>query len=291
MRKLLIIFSAIAIALSACQKEASFEDPNSVPGSGGGATGGLLTRQVFVDAGASDSSVVLYTYDASKRITKVETVTSQYNEQISLSRNTAGIISQMVLQNDIVSSNFGVSQITVTMNYSTAESRYKYSKAVIPVGGVSYTDSTAYVYTNGNLANKTSYISAAGSPYIPFSKVDYTFTAGNVTSEKVYEYDNTTSAWNLYYTNTYSYDAKVNPLVLGTDALLIDPLFTYFGFTSASSFGSNNATVINYIDPTDASNNYTLTSTYTYNTANKPTAGTATETPGSGKYNWRFYYN
>ncbi len=45
MKNILIALFATVMALSACQKEPSFEDPNGLPG-GGNASLGLLVRSV-----------------------------------------------------------------------------------------------------------------------------------------------------------------------------------------------------------------------------------------------------
>lgn len=284
MRKILILLSAVTGMLTACQKEASLEDPNATPGGGSGGTTqtGLLTRNVFV-AGA-DSIMVDYGYDAAKRLTTYTyATTGGGNSSKRIVRNSTGIITQYITKSeDLLSSN--IDSTVTTLNYNAAQSRYTYGITVFEFQSIMYKDSSAFTYDgSGNLLAKTSYLSGGPAPYQAYQKTEYTYTAGNVSSEKYFSPNTTGTGWNLEATYNYVYDSKVNPVKLGTEAMIV--------LDDGSYFGNNNVTTLNFIDGTDPSGNFSLVTTYTYNNTNKPSGGTTVENPGSATYSLRYYYN
>lgn len=280
MRKLLFVLSAATIVSVACQKEASLEVPDGNAG-GGTTSQGLLTRTAFV-AGA-DSVVTEYTYDASGRLASFTyTSTGGGNQYKRIERNNSGTMTAFVTKSQELS-DLGVDSLVTTVDYDNAKSRYKHSVSTIDFGGSDYSDSTVFNYDgNGNLTDKVSYAKAGAAPYIPYQKVEYTYGSGNTLSEKYYN-TNTNGAWVLLGTYSYSYDSKLNPVRLGPEAMIVLDDGTYFS--------NNNVTSLNYTDAADPANNFTLTTTFTYNSADKPSGGTAVETPGSGSYELRYYYN
>lgn len=300
MRKLLTVLCAVAFVMTACKKEPSFEDPTRNPGGGspgggnpGGGGGGssnsagLLARLVLSDDAETDSSVYLFTYDAAKRLSRVDVNSGGVTEQIRFQRDAAGLITQSIIKSTDVS-DLGIDSLITRYHYSTAQSRYQSVVFDLPAQSLAYSDSTVFVYdASGLLAGKISYAAASGAS-VPIEKFEFAYTGGNMTSMKNYEYD---GAWQPVYTFDYTYDSKVNPLQIGVEALLVDAYaMASFGLnTTAIYFGANNASVVAYSDA-DVSDNYALSSTFTYNAANKPVAGTATETPGGGAYKWRFDY-
>lgn len=285
MRKILIALSAVVLVMSACQKEGSFEETSGTPGSGGGTGGGttptgLLARSVYV-AGA-DSIMVDYGYDASKRLVTFNyTTTGGGNQFKRVVRNSAGIMTRYVVKSEELLS-LGIDSIITNVNYDAAKSQYTYSISSVNVSGMTYVDSTHFTYDgSGNLTAKTAFARGGLTPYQPYQKSEYTYASGNVTSEKFYS-ANASRGWDLEGTYNYTYDNKVNPVKLGAEAMI--------ALDDASYFSNNNATVLSYVDGSDPSYNYTLTSTFTYNSANKPSGGTAVETPGSASYTLRYYY-
>ena len=285
MRKLLFALSAATIVSVACQKEASLEAPDNNPGSGGGGGGnttqGLLRRTAFV-AGA-DSVITEYPYDASKRLaTFTYSTTGGGNQSKRIVRNNAGVMTAFVTKSSELVT-LGLDSLVTNVNYDNGQSRYKYSVSTISYGGSNYSDSTAFNYDgSGNLTEKVSYAKIGLSPFVPYQKVTYTFGSGNTLSEKYYSADST-GAWELLGTYNYSYDAKLNPVKLGAEAMIVMDDATYFS--------NNNVTNMSYVDASDPNNNFTLATTFTYNSADKPSGGTAVETPGSGSYTLRYYYN
>lgn len=282
MKKMLILLGAVTILFSACQKEISLEDPDASPGGGGTTPTGLLTRYVF-EAGA-DSIMVNYGYDAARRLTNFTyATTGGGNNTKRIIRNSAGIITQYISKGeDLLSS--GIDSAVTNLTYNAAQGRYKSGLTIFELQGVTIRDSTEFAYDgSGNLITKTSFLAAGPSPYQAYQKAEYTYVSGNVTSEKYFGPNTTGTGWDLQETYNYAFDNKINPVKLGTEAMIV--------LDDASYFGNNNATRLTYVDSTDPSFNYTFDTTYTYNTTNKPTGGTVVETPGSATYTLRYYYN
>ena len=267
------------LILSACQKEPSFEDPNSIPGSGGSGTSttGLLVRAV--QASSADSSVSIYTYDAAKRLVFMDVADSQSSYTSRIVRNASGIIIQYILKSPQFAS-LGIDSLATNVFYDNALSRYTYMKFDLNIGGVPLSDSAVFTYDGtGNITSRTEYSKTLIGGYQPAGRTDFTYAGGNVSSEKNYDYS---GSYTLSSTTTYTYDAKLNPLILGKEAIVI-------GLTSM--YGPNNATGVNFVDATDPANNTTQTSAYTYNALNKPSGGSSVANPGASNYTLRFYYN
>ncbi|MES1222509.1 MAG: hypothetical protein ABUT20_43845, partial [Bacteroidota bacterium] len=112
------------------------------------------------------------------------------------------------------------------------------------------------------------------------AKIDYTYSGNNIASIKMYSYDASTSSYTLEETDTYDqYDNKISPTNFGYDA---------FAFDSPFFFSSNNpltSTATLTGSPTQS-----YTTTYTYNTSNKPVTATATIQPGNITLSGNYYY-
>ncbi|MDQ3278716.1 MAG: hypothetical protein M3Q06_10340 [Bacteroidota bacterium] len=279
MKKLLFSLSAALFLLSACQKENSLEAPDNSPGGGGNTSQGLLRRVVLV-AGA-DSTAADFTYDGSKRLeTFTSTSTGGGNTFKRIVRNAAGVMVQFVTKSDDWQT-AGVDSVVSNVAVD-AQNRYKNSTFSLTLGNVTYNDSTVYNYDgNGNLAEKVSFAQVLPAPFTTYQRVEYTYGSGNVLSEKYYEMG-TTGGWKLLATYGYAYDAKTNPVKLGLEAMIALDDGTYFS--------NNNVINLTIADPADPSNNVSIATTYTYNSANKPSGGTATESSSSGTYTLRYYY-
>lgn len=284
MRKICFAFLSATI-LIACQKEADITDPGgggTGGGTGGGSTTGLLTRTVQVSG--SDSIIADYAYDAAKRLVSFGGSASNGSFSITyrIVRNASGIITQTVAKSPQFASS-GIDSLVTNFVYNTGTSRYTHSRYDLLLAGVPYSDSTVFSYdASGNLTRASAYSKISFIPYAPVSRLDYTYAGGNVATQKVYDYDATTSTYNLDETATFAYDAKTTPLKLGVEALILN---------MPTTFGNNNAVSENYVDATDPANNFSRTNTYTYNTAGKPSGGTSVENPGATSYTLRFYYN
>jgi uncharacterized lipoprotein NlpE involved in copper resistance len=283
MRKLFLAFLAAVLLLCSCKKELSLENPDSIPG-GSTTTGtGLLTRMVSV-AGA-DSSVNDYGYDAAGHLITVNyTSTRGGNQYTRLYRNSAGVLTKFTIKSDDLDS-AGIDSIETVVTYNSAQGRYAYGIATINFSGVVYTDSTVYNYdNNGALINKTTYAKAGPSNYQLYSKNDYSYNTGNnIGVEKYYTFNGTANNFDLEATYNYTYDDKVNPLQLGAEGPIVLDDVSYAGPGNANSF--------QFIDNVDPTNNFSTSTTFTYNSLNKPSAGTVVEDPGGGTYDLRYYYN
>jgi hypothetical protein len=253
---------------------------------------GLLARSVFADPGGADSIVNTYTYDAGRRINTISYNSTGFTDYVRFERNAAGIITAVIIKNAVVSS-FGLDSLTVRFNYNAAQSKYQSAvfNAPIPgVPGVSYTDSTVFTYNAANnLASKISHLGIVGMALTPEARIEYTYAGNNLVTVRSMINDN--GNWEEEYALNYGYDDKVNALQIGNEALLLDQFASPgIGFNSAIYFGPHNATRTDYVDVTDPSNDFNVTSNFTYNTANKPAAGTALEMPANFDYVWRFSY-
>ncbi|HEV7330681.1 MAG TPA: hypothetical protein VGN63_06565 [Flavisolibacter sp.] len=282
MRKLLFALSAVAIVSVACQKEVSLEVPDSDPGSGGGGntTQGLLRRTAFV-AGA-DSVITEYTYDASNRLaTFTYTSTGGGNQFKRIVRNNAGIITAYITKSaELIG--LGIDSLVTNVFYDNTNNQYKDAVSTISFGGSDYSDSTAFTYSGGNLIRKESFAKVGPAPYTAYQKVEYTFGSGNTLSEMYFDINNSGN-YELLGTYNYAYDAKLNPIKLGVEGMIV--------LDDATYFSNNNVTNMSYVDAADPSSDFSLATTFTYNSADKPSGGTAVETPGSGSYTLRYYYN
>lgn len=286
MRKLLIAFVALAFGLTACQKEGSFENPTSTPGSGGGTTDALLTRLVY--AAGADSIATDLGYDGSKRLVTLTTASTQNGNQTTrLYRNASGILTRYTTKSDELAG-LGIDSLVTDVKYDAAKSVYTYSLSTITYSGTTITDSTVFGYNGSNLVSKTNYAKGGPAPYTVYAKTEYGYTGSNVVTEKSYSPGATAGSWDLEYTYSYTYDDKVNPLKFGPEGLIA---LTDFTLASAPYGSANNATKADFVDQTDPTNNFSFTTTYTYNTSNKPSAGNAVVAPGPGGYQLRYYYN
>jgi len=282
MKKIAFALTAFLFVFTACQKEPDFIDTGNSSGNGDGTiNSGLLVRSVEVNG--ADSTAIAYAYNTAGRLTQLDvssTAASPFTYK--LLRNTNGIITQTVaISPDLAA--IGIDSLVTNVFYNASAARYTYTRYDLNVGGVAYSDSTAFAYdASGNLTSAISYQKVMLLPYAPSSRTDYSYSNGNVATEKAFDYDVTTSAWSLLATSAYTYDAKTNPLKLGAEAMII-------GLTTF--FGPNNTMGLTYTDATDPTNNYTQASTYTYNSASKPSSGTIVENPGAVNYSLRYYYN
>ena len=288
MRKIIAVAFVLSLLLMACQKEADLQDPGN--GSGGGTVnpgGGvataqsLLTRAVQVDG--SDSVVHTFFYNAAGQLMRYDYTDGSDFSVNKINRNANGIITQLVISGSDISS-IGLDSVVQTVLYNTGSSQYTGRRSRITLNGVTYADSTAYAYdATGNISTAVSYNQTASLPYASYEKYDYTYTAGNLTGQKIYDHGGTNSlTWQLAETFANTYDAKVNPLKLGAEAVLLE----LNGF-----FGPNNVNTVTGTNHSNAANSYSLTYAYTYNAANKPTNAAVVENPGAHSTALRFYYN
>ncbi len=279
MKNVHLLIAFVAVLFFSCKKEMSEENNGNPPGGGGGSgqTGNLLTRNVIKDR--SDSTVIDYSYDASKRVTRLVYTASAFDFDTRIVRNSSGIITEYIQKSSLLAG-FGIDSFVTKVNYNSSQSKYMYSVISYSLFGFDFKDSTSYKYDSGGKLISAVNYSGDITGYAQAGKTDYTYDgSGNLATEKYYEFEGT--SYTQLTTVTHTYDTKVNPLKLGAEAIILN---------QTTSYGPNNVVVTAFQDLEDATNNYTYTLTLTYNTANKPKDGTAAEQPSGATYDLKYYY-
>jgi hypothetical protein len=253
----------ISLFLFSCKKEKSF-DPNN-PNGGGGGTGGALLAKTVTQLDGGDSLVVVYNYDNQKRfigyIAEESYQGDLYNSEMKFIRNAQGIIQKVVLKSyDLVL--IGIDSIFYVAHYNAGTSRYTSKVLTYDDGTDFFRDSTAFSYNSSGKIIGSEEFYDDGNGYVKASKIDYTYgSSGNITREKAYYFDDVSNSYVASYQDDYEYDSKVNPMILGNEAFL---------FGESSWAASNNQTKDTFTDLEDPSGGDVYTTTYTYNSNNKP---------------------
>lgn len=269
MRKLLIALSALVVTFSACQKEPSFEDPNSVPGGGGtgGGGGGGNNGTKLVRMGVrvgNDTLTSDYTYNASNRITLISHAGNLGGQNLVFSqkfnRSASNVITSYVLKASfLLAAGLDRDTLDTKYVYDAATSRYVHSISRYNYLGDAVADSTVFNYdATGKLTSQINFFND-GSGYFQDRKIEYTYAGNNLASVKTYEHDGT--AFQLADTETYEYDSKVNPQQSAADAVVLGMA----DFYSANNITKRTTVVV---DPPETT---VTTLSYTYNTNNRPT--------------------
>ena len=278
-----LLLCALALLLFSCQKEIEFDFGNGGGGGGGGAKDGLLIKAV--SRSGTDSIVASYTYDGSKRLLSEKVIGNSQaidvGSDLRIIRNGAGIITGLV-QKAAAFQQAGIDSVITKVYYSQGTSRYIATASEISLFGFTVKDSTVLVYDGSSKVIREDMYQSdplAGNYVLSF-KTEYSSAAnGNLDSFK--QYDLTSGTPDLVATVTYTYDTKVNPLQLNSEAFIIGrPVF----------ISANNVGVAQFDDITDPANNITITNTYTYNSFNKPSTGFSTQNPGNMVSDNTFYY-
>jgi hypothetical protein len=275
-RVLGVVFIFSVLALVSCQKEIDWGL--------GGAADSLLVR-VFQKTGP-DSITINYSYDASRRLKEEKiTGTSQgidAGNDLVINRNSSGIISNTVQKSAALVS-AGIDSVVTRYHYDVAAGQYTSSVFDITLFGFTASDSAVFVYdASGKITRVEHSQSLAGMPYSLLLKQEYTYSAGgNIATMKQFSYDTTSGMYSLVSTLTYTYDSKINPLKINTEAIVL---------TRSAFFGPNNATMTQFDDATTPANNFSDTIVYVYNAGNKPQTTSDTRTPSGTVSNISFYY-
>lgn len=255
-----------ALFLFSCKKEKSFDPNNPNGGSGGGTVTPTLLIKTVTKLPGNDSLRVFYTYDNQKRFISYKS--EEYSSgslvkgEVKFIRNTQGIVQKVVIKSDDLAG-VGIDSIFYAVRYNTGTSRYTSSVLTFDDGTDIFRDSTAFTYNAaGKISLSEEFVDDGTGTYEKYFKTEYTYNAtGNVIKAKNYYFDDMAGSYVASDQDEYEYDAKVNPLILGNEAFLLgDP----------SLASPNNQTKDTYTDLEDATNNDLITTTFTYNTANKP---------------------
>jgi len=278
MRILIAVFALSSLVLFSCQKEADFANGNN--GGGGGGNNTSLLKKIVSKSG-SDSSVVLFGYNSSQKLTSFDAVSAIGGVDILIQeraeRNAQGIIQKLIIKSDQYTQ-FGIDSVVTVMNYSSG--RYNSKVTTIDLGVFALVDSIALVYdAAGKVVTERSYSDFGLGGYEEIGKIDYTYNGNNVASIKNYSYDSGTSSYDLVETYTYDqYDNKISPIYTGIEAFVFDsPLF----------YSSNNPTKSTI---TSSGSTETYTTTYTYNSSNKPLTGSSIIQPGNTTTTATYFY-
>src|SRR6185295_5636063 len=256
-----LLLILVTMVLFSCQKEIDFA---SAGGGSGGTTDVLL--QKMVSRSGSDSSTLEFGYNSSKKLMTLNTTdvtsgtTSLTRERVE--RNSQGIIQRLIIKDDQYQQ-LGLDSVVTVMEYSSG--RYVSKVTTIDLGIVVFRDSVALIYNaEGKVVTERVYDDLATGNYEENSKIDYTYDG---------------STYSLVVTDSYDeYDNKVSPMNIGFDA---------FVFDSPAMYSSNNPTRSSI---SDGSSSETFTTSYTYNSSNKPLTGTSVIQPGNSTTTASYYY-
>jgi hypothetical protein len=273
MKKIVLAIIIASITLSSCQKEIDW---------GWGNNSEKLVK--VVQKSGADSTVITYSYNSNQKLTREITLGvsagTSFDNDFRIARNGSGIIDSTIQK----SSAFVVAGIdSIVTHYHYSANRYTSAVFKLSLFGFDVTDSAVYSYDgSGKIISEEHFQQLSPLPYLKSLKVDYTYSAnGNISSVKQSSYDITTSAYVPAVTLNYTYDTKVNPLIMSTEGIVLN---------RNSLFGANNATKSDYIDIVDPTQNFTDDLVYIYNTNNKPATAIDTQTPAGTVSNITYYY-
>ncbi|MFM7672075.1 MAG: hypothetical protein ACKO6Q_05720 [Bacteroidota bacterium] len=250
----------VSLFVVACQKEIDW-------GTGGSATNQLLVKTIS-KTGSTDSTVTTFTYNAQRKlireISAVTTAGNTVQTEFILNRNASGVIVSSVLKSpDLAAA--GIDSILTRYNYNGTQ--YTSGVFSLNVMGLSFTDSAIYTYdANGRIISDQHLLKSSLLPLpipIPVLKNIYTYSADGKNLLKQEQSAPSTIGGPLspVSSQTYTHDAKVNPLILLNEAIIL---------SRTDWFNANNVLTNQFASATDPTQNFTIDNTYRYNTANKP---------------------
>lgn len=245
--------------LAGCQKEIDW---------GSGASANQLLVRVVARSGASDSTITTYSYNTQRKLigemTLAVTGGNTIQTELVLYRNTSGVITQSVQKSpDLVAA--GIDSILTRFYY--ANNRYTAGVFSLNVAGLSFTDSAVYTYdANERIISDQHLLKSSLFPLpIPITilKNVYTYSADGKNLTKQEQSTPTTPGGPLSpaSSQTYTYDAKINPLILLNEAIILN---------RPDWFNANNVLSNQFASATDPTQNFTIDNTYRYNASNKP---------------------
>lgn len=290
--KIIGLVLLIGSLITSCQKELSAEIiKTDSTGSGttivvnpSSSTGLLIKSDLRGGASATDSSITYYGYDTAKRLVSQTLVGSPSNgispnNSFIYYRNTNGIITQVVQKNATMAAQ-GVDSTITKVVYDATLNQYKYTTSSFTVFGFTTYDSTVFIYTSGKFSQSIGYSYSQGfgaTQYTPSIRFDFVYTANQFTSMLGYSYDVTSSSFKNISTYTFQYDSNVKPLIVGVDAPII--------LSSPESANNNTSMVVSSTNV-----NFTLATSFTYNSANKPATAIVKNSLTNTTQNATFYY-
>jgi hypothetical protein len=247
------------VFLAACQKEIDW-------GTGGSAN--QLLVKVVAKSGSTDSTITTYRYNAQRKLVgeSVVGVTGGNTIQtdLILYRNASGVITQAVQKSpDLVAA--GIDSILTRFNY--ANNRYTSGVFSLSLQGLSFTDSAVYTYdANERIIGDQHFLKSSLFPLpipIVILKNVYTYSADGKNLIKQEQSAPNTPGGPLapVSSQTYTHDAKVNPLLLLNEAIILN---------RGGWFNANNVLTNQFASVSNPTQNFTIDNTYRYNASNKP---------------------
>lgn len=278
------ILTVVSFVFTSCQKGYSPEGLVLPGTNGGGGTGALLLKAEATTTGTTEGTVTTYTYDGSKRITKINIVetdsfnvsTSYYYEYTRDAEGKVTVIKTNILSVSAPGAGFPA-VLNITVHYPAGSSNFDYSVYSYSFSGFDIRDSTAYAYTSNKVTSVNTFQSSTLIPAIAVNKVQYAYTGSNITSTKIYDpTDNS-----LLGTIAYEFDNKVPTITAGNEAFLpgMDLMMSC----------ANNPARITFSTPSSPGA-LVMEYTYQYNTGLQPNGGTVIETPGPKTRALKFTY-
>ncbi len=278
------VAALLIIFLVSCQKEIDWGFPRP------GVTVSQLLIKIKSKTG-TDTTQLDYTYDASKRLIREKTTGmsggTNLDNDLFIKRNSSGIIINTV-QKAAALLAAGIDSIETRFNYDVATSKYTSSVFQLAIPGLTILDSAVYTYDgSGKISKDEHWLLITGLPIpLPPTRIarnNYTYSADGknllgVATDAAIPPATTLSPATA---GAYTVDAKVNPLIILNEAVLLSRV----GLFNANN--STKAVVTNSINPTQ---DFTMDYTYKYNTANKPDSSTGTRTPGGTLTAAKYYY-
>jgi len=277
MRILLALLTCSSLFLFSCQKEVDFANTGN---SGNGGNNGTVLTKVVSKSG-TDSSVLQFGFNSSGKLGTLDFIdqsggtSSVTNERVE--RDGQGIIQRLIIKDDQYQQQ-GIDSVITVVAYSGG--RYLSKVTTIDLGILLFKDSVALIYDgNGNVVTERTFDDAGTGTYDESGKTDYTYSGNNISSILYYSYDSGTASYTLGETFTYDeFDNKPSPMTVGDEA---------FVFDSPELFSANNPTKSS-VSASGTTQSYTTT--YTYNSSNRPLTATSVIQPGNQTITGTYYY-
>lgn len=276
---IIVLLSAVFVS---CQKAYS---PEGLVLPGTGTNTALLVKSETQTSGTTEGSVRTYEYDNSHRIARIITVyTDSFSASTTIAyrfiRDVDGKISQ-IRTNELAAVAPGAGfpdSLTINVHYLTGTSNYDYTTYSFDFSGTTFTDSSAYSYSNNIITEVRGFQRLGSAAYTALSRGQYSYSGSNISSLKIYDPGTNT----LAATISYEYDNKPTAFSAGKDAFLpgLDPLM----------YNANNIARGTIVYHTGGIPTTTLEYTYQYNTANLPVSGNSIETPNTKTTLLKFTY-
>ena len=284
MKKSLILLTGILLVVFiSCQKEIDW-----------GIKTGSVASQLYriKSTTGTDTTQVDYTFNAAKKLVKEKTTGmsagTDLSNELTINRNASGVITTTV-QKAAALTALGVDSIETRYNYNSTTARYTSAVFGMTVLGITILDSAVFTYdAAGKITRDEHYSQVTGLP-IPFPATlslrnTYTYDAAGLNLLSIAQEAPSTPGGPLtpLSTQTFTYDTKVNPLIVPNEAIVL-------GRTGL--FNGNNATRSSFTDLTTPANNFTIDYTYRYNSIGKPDSAYSVQTPpGTDTTKTKFFY-